>query len=146
MVHLLHLYNTIGSPKAEWIPLLSRFMGGGKNSIQVPLGLTCPSFLVWQDTERFRARSQELERKLLSKEQELEQLVQKQKGKLSSASSEDPTPSTLSSPFLTHFPPALYQGLNFFQSGEEPLVVQKRAFEITGDPKIKPLYSPMPGV
>ncbi|OWK03613.1 hypothetical protein Celaphus_00013878 [Cervus elaphus hippelaphus] len=31
------------------------------------------------DTERFRARSQELERKLLSKEQELEQLVQKQK-------------------------------------------------------------------
>ncbi|KAG5212640.1 hypothetical protein JEQ12_015069 [Ovis aries] len=32
-----------------------------------------------KDTERFRARSQELERKLLSKEQELEQLVQKQK-------------------------------------------------------------------
>ncbi|XP_070309257.1 EF-hand calcium-binding domain-containing protein 4B isoform X1 [Odocoileus virginianus] len=32
-----------------------------------------------KDTERFRARSQELERKLFSKEQELEQLVQKQK-------------------------------------------------------------------
>lgn len=32
-----------------------------------------------KDTERFQARSQELEQKLLSKEQELEQLVQKQK-------------------------------------------------------------------
>ncbi|XP_066113807.1 EF-hand calcium-binding domain-containing protein 4B [Saccopteryx bilineata] len=32
-----------------------------------------------KDTERFQARSQELERKLLSKEQELEQLVRKQK-------------------------------------------------------------------
>ncbi|XP_045410525.1 EF-hand calcium-binding domain-containing protein 4B [Lemur catta] len=32
-----------------------------------------------KDTERFRARSQELEQKLLSKEQELEQLTQKQK-------------------------------------------------------------------
>uniref|UniRef100_A0A8C3R833 Calcium release activated channel regulator 2A n=1 Tax=Cyanoderma ruficeps TaxID=181631 RepID=A0A8C3R833_9PASS len=32
-----------------------------------------------KDTERFRSHSQELERKLLSKEQELEQLVQKQK-------------------------------------------------------------------
>uniref|UniRef100_A0A8C8ZKN1 Calcium release activated channel regulator 2A n=1 Tax=Prolemur simus TaxID=1328070 RepID=A0A8C8ZKN1_PROSS len=32
-----------------------------------------------KDTERFRARSQELEQKLLSKEQELEQLMQKQK-------------------------------------------------------------------
>lgn len=35
--------------------------------------------LAWQDTERFQARSQELEQKLLSKERELEQLVQKQK-------------------------------------------------------------------
>ncbi|NWY30496.1 EFC4B protein, partial [Pheucticus melanocephalus] len=32
-----------------------------------------------KDTERFQSQSQELERKLLSKEQELEQLVQKQK-------------------------------------------------------------------
>ncbi|XP_039725051.1 EF-hand calcium-binding domain-containing protein 4B isoform X1 [Pteropus medius] len=32
-----------------------------------------------KDTERFRARSQELEQKLLAKEQELEQLIQKQK-------------------------------------------------------------------
>lgn len=32
-----------------------------------------------KDTERFQARSQELERKLLAKEQEMEQLVQKQK-------------------------------------------------------------------
>lgn len=50
---------------------------GKKISIPGDLGLTCPSS-PWQDTERFQARSQELEQKLFSKEQELEQLVQKQ--------------------------------------------------------------------
>lgn len=37
------------------------------------------SSLAWQDTERFQARSRELERKLSAKEQELERLNQKQR-------------------------------------------------------------------
>lgn len=37
------------------------------------------SSLVWQDTERFQARSRELEKKLSAKEQELERLNQKQR-------------------------------------------------------------------
>lgn len=35
--------------------------------------------VAWQDTGRFQARSQELEQKLVSKEQELEQLAHRQK-------------------------------------------------------------------
>lgn len=73
-------WNAVGRPQSPpgWAgPADEQVQGGKQSSSQVHLCLPCPS--LWQDTERFQARSQELEEKLLSKEQELEQLAQKQK-------------------------------------------------------------------
>ncbi|XP_010843509.1 PREDICTED: EF-hand calcium-binding domain-containing protein 4B [Bison bison bison] len=68
-----------------------------------------------KDTERFRARSQELERKLLSKEQELEQLVQKQKRVNFPLHPQRTQLSTLSSPLFLPTFPALSSGLKRIQ-------------------------------
>lgn len=66
------------SPHGWGALLLSRF-SGEKISLPGALKPHVSLPLAWQDTERFQARSQELEHKLVSKEQELEQLVLKQK-------------------------------------------------------------------
>lgn len=65
--------------KGGWGLLLSRFKVGKKITIPGAFRPHTSPCLAWQDTERFQARSQELEQKLLSKERELEQLIQKQK-------------------------------------------------------------------
>lgn len=62
-----------------WALLLSGYKVGEKNPHPRCIWAHVSFFPTWQDTERFQAHSQELEQKLLSKEQELEQLIQKQK-------------------------------------------------------------------
>ena len=86
-------------------PAVEQVQGGESNLHPGAFGPHVSLSLVWQDTERFRARSQELERKLLLKEQELEQLVQKQK-RVSFPPHPQRTPlSNLPSPlFLPTFP------------------------------------------
>lgn len=59
-------------------PAVGQVQGGNNVFIQV-ISASHALFLAWQDTERFQARSQKLEHRLLSKERELEQLLQKQK-------------------------------------------------------------------
>lgn len=86
-------------------PAVKQVQGGESSLHPGAFGPHVSLFLVWQDTERFRARSQELERKLLSKEQELEQLVQKQKRVSFPPHPQRTQLSTLSSPlFLPTFP------------------------------------------
>lgn len=65
-------------PKGPVGPAVGQVQGGNKIFIQV-ISASHALFLAWQDTERFQARSQKLEHRLLSKERELEQLIQKQK-------------------------------------------------------------------
>ena len=69
------------APKSRgWMgPVADQVPGGDKIPILGACGPHVSSCPAWQDTERFQARSQELEQKLFLKEQELEQLIQKQK-------------------------------------------------------------------
>lgn len=71
-------------------------------------------FPTWQDTERFQAHSQELEQKLLSKEQELEQLIQKQKRVRLCHGLGAPGPSLHLLLTLAHFPRCSLEDLGLF--------------------------------
>ena len=70
---------TFGGKSKRTGPAVEQVQGGKKVSILGAFGPHVSPFLAWQDTERFQARSRELEQKLVSKEQELEQLIQKQR-------------------------------------------------------------------
>lgn len=100
------------SPPGWAGPAVEQVQGGKMSPSQVHLGLTCPS--LWQDTERFQARSQELEQKLLSKEQELEQLAQKQKRVCCVLRC--PALTASSSLALAHFPCHSVKDFSLFQS------------------------------
>ena len=62
------------------LPAIEQVQGGEKKNLRPGAsGSHVSFFLAWQDTKRLQVCSQELEQRLFSKEQELEQLIQKQR-------------------------------------------------------------------
>ena len=102
------------NPKGWGGPAVEQVQGGGQISIPSALGPHASFSPAWQDMERFQARSQELEQKLLSKEQELEQLIQKQQQVCLCRGLGAPGSSLHPPPALAHLPCYSLKDLGLF--------------------------------
>lgn len=103
---------------------------GKISTSQVHIGPHMSFFPAWQDTERFQAHSQELEKKLLSKEQELEQLIQKQKRVCFHCDLKAPGSSLHPLLALAHFPCYSLKDLGLFVC---LFLIQEEPFSCTKD-------------